>query len=79
MRSARSASRMEVLEVEGKEEGMVWGCEEPRWPSFRAVVERVESAERVVVVEVGVPLESVRGCLLGWRGRGELTASHSAC
>lgn len=34
----------------------MWGKEEPRWPSLIAVV---ESAERDVVVELGVPLSYI--------------------
>lgn len=58
MRSARSASRLVV-------EGLCWwprlkdpGGKWPRWPSLIAVV---ESAEREVVVLVGVPLKSQDG------------------
>ena len=61
MRSARSASRVLVEEVEDVEEvwwWCGWGGACPRWPSLMAVVER---ADREVVVELGVPLERGSG------------------
>jgi hypothetical protein len=57
MRSARSASRVVVEEVEADEDWWAWprecGKGAPWWPSLMAVVER---AEREVVPELGVPL-----------------------
>lgn len=58
IRSARSASRVVVEEVEADELWWPWPWEwgkgAPVWPSLMAVV---ESAEREVVPELGVPLD----------------------
>lgn len=56
MRSARSASRVVVEEVEAEEDW--WACRPwangwPWWPSLMAVV---DSADNEVVPELGVPL-----------------------
>lgn len=56
MRSARSASRVFVELREVEEEWCAWrpwGWGWPWWPSLMAVV---DSAEREVVPELGVPL-----------------------
>jgi hypothetical protein len=56
MRSARSASRVVVEEVEAEEDWWAcrpWGNGWPWWPSLMAVV---DSAESEVVPELGVPL-----------------------
>ena len=56
MRSARSASRVLVEELELVDEVCVWwvcGGAWPLWPSLMAVVDR---ADREVVPELGVPL-----------------------
>jgi hypothetical protein len=53
MRSARSASRVVVDEVDAEEDWWVWracGNGAPWWPSFMAVVDRAERPE------LGVPL-----------------------